>query len=244
MYCHNCGLHLGEAANFCPRCGADQGQATRDTGGIATPWIILALILLPPLGLLLMFTSSRWSNDTKWWVGGLFFAPLWTRFLWRRRWPPAVKVGLLSVLAVAYLLTVAAWTGASAAFWITVLTIIAVVFIVRSKGAQPREEAEGRTSQPALRAAVRAKLDSCHDLIAQIEGNTVLDLFPLSSPARQRYVQALELRAGAMDLYERANNERDLRAADARANEALRELTAAQDALWSGPDAGNVIPPP
>jgi hypothetical protein len=244
VYCRTCGFHIGDAAHFCPNCGANQDVPDRQSRGIATPWIILALILVPPLGLILMFTSSRWSEDTRWIVAGFFFAPLWTRFLWRLHWSRPVKIAVLGVLAVAYLATVWAWTGFTAAIWITLLTLVAVVLIVRSRGAQPRTD-EGETgSQGTLRAAVEAKLDSCHSLIAQIEQHTVFDFFPPASPARQQYLRALELRTDAMDLYEKARNPHELQTADARATEALNELKTAQDALWSDSSTGDTIPPP
>jgi hypothetical protein len=244
VYCRECGQQVPGDAKYCPNCGADQGAAGRGPKGIATPWIILALVLIPPLGLLLMFTSSRWSDDTKWIVAGFFFAPLWTRFLWQRRWSPAVKLGLLAALAAAQFVTVLAFTSLGVAVWISILTIIALVFILRSKGAQPRSKSDPAHGQAALRGAVQSKLDSCHDLIAQIEEHTVFDFFPMESPERQQYLAALEVRSEAMDLYEHAGSGSDLTAADARATEALNELKSAQDALWTKRDEGDSLPQP
>src|SRR5947209_16420548 len=99
MYCRNCGQQVPEDAKYCPSCGADQGTA--GNRGIATPWIVLALLLFPPLGIVLLFTSSRLSANTKWFLGGLFFTPLWARFLWQRPWPPATKLALLAAFTVA-----------------------------------------------------------------------------------------------------------------------------------------------
>jgi hypothetical protein len=191
-----------------------------------------------------MFTSSRWSDDTKWIVGGFFFTPLWARFLWQRQWPPVVKLGLLGAFLVAYSAAMVAFTGVTAAVWIVLVTIVALVFVLRSKGAQPRTPDAPATNQTSLRGRVQSKLDSCHDLIAQIEEHTVFDFFPMSSPERRQYLAALEVRAEAMELYEHADTGADLAAADARATEALNELKSAQDALWSKRDDGGTLPRP
>jgi hypothetical protein len=244
LYCRNCGQQVPADAKYCPSCGAEQGDATRRPKGIATPWIILALILFPPLGFLLMFTSSRWSDDTKWIVGGFFFTPLWVRFLWQRPWPPIVKLGLLAAFLAAYSVAMVAFTGTSAAVWIVLVTVVALFFILRSKGAQPRSPDAASTNQTSLRRLVQSKLDSCHDLIAQIEEHTVFDFFPMASPERRQYLAALETRAEAMELYEHADTGADLSAADTRATEALNELKSAQDALWAKRDDGGTLPQP
>jgi hypothetical protein len=244
LYCRDCGQPVPAGAKYCPGCGAEQGESIRRPKGIATPWIILALILFPPLGFLLMFTSSRWSDDTKWIVGGFFFTPLWARFLWQRQWPPAVKIGLLAAFLAAYAVVMVAIAGPSAAVWIVLVTVVALFFILRSKGAQPQSQAGTATGQTNLRSVVQSKLDSCHDLIAQIEEHTIFDFFPMSSPERRQYLAALEVRAEAMELYERADTGSDLAAADQRATEALNELTSAQDALWRKRDDGNALPQP
>jgi hypothetical protein len=188
-----------------------------------------------------MFTSSRWSDDAKWIVAGFFFTPLWARFLWQRRWSPTVKLGLLAAFLAAYFVAILAFTSLGAAVWISILTIIALFFIVRSKGAQPRPEGDPAAGRSALRSVVQSKLDSCHDLIAQIEEHTVFDFFPIDSPERQQYLAALEVRSEAMDLYEHAGSGSDLAAADARATEALNELKSAQDALWMKRDEGDSL---
>lgn len=244
MYCRNCGQQVPADAKYCPGCGAEQGDSIHRPKGIATPWIILALVLFPPLGFLLMFTSSRWSDDTKWIVGGFFFTPLWARFLWQRRWSPAVKLGLLAAFLAAYSVAMVAITGPTAAVWIVLVTVVALFFILRSKGAQPRARDEAAAWQSNLRGTVQAKLDSCHDLIAQIEEHTVFDFFPLPSPERRQYLAALEVRSEAMELYERADTGSDLAAADVRATEALNDLKSAQDVLWARRDVPDVLPPP
>lgn len=240
MYCRNCGRPVPADARYCPNCGADQDTGGNRASGLATPWIILALLLLGPLGLLLMFTTSRWKDDTKWIVAGFFFTPLWMRFLWRQPWSPALKLGLLAAFTAAYFVALLVFVHLTAAVWLTLLTIVALFFIVRSKGAQPRRAAEDGGRR--LREVVRAKLDSCHDLIAQIEQHTLFDFFPLSSPERRQYLAALETRSEAMDLYEHAATPGELQAADARATEALNELKSAQDALWMGRE--EPLPPP
>jgi hypothetical protein len=244
VYCRDCGQQVPEGAKYCPSCGADQGATGHHPKGIATPWIILALLLFPPLGLLLMFTSSRWSDNTKWIVAGFFFAPLWARFLWQRRWSPIVKLGLLAAFMAAGFVTVLAFRGLNAAVWIFILTIVTLFFIIRSKGAQPRAEGGTATGQTSLRGVVQSKLDSCHDVIAQIEEHTVFDFFPMTSPERRQYLAALEVRSEAMDLYEHAGTGPDLVAADARATEALNELKSAQDSLWTTRDEGDTFPQP
>lgn len=244
MYCRDCGRHIPADATYCPGCGANQGATGHRPKGIATPWIIVALLLFLPLGLLLMFTSSRWSDSRKWIVAGFFFPPLWARFLWQRRWPATVKLGLLAALVAAYGVSVLAFTGLSVAVWASILTIVTLFFVIRAKGAQPRAEGDTAPSQTSLRSAVQSKLDRCHDLIAQIEEHTVFDFFPMSSPERKQYLLALEVRSEAMELYEQASTGPDLAAADERATQALNELKAAQDALWTKRDEGDALPPP
>lgn len=243
MYCRECGRQVPVDAKFCPVCGADQSGLRSSPKGIATPWIILALVLMPPLGVALMFTSSRWSDDTKWFVAGLFFTPLWSRFLWQRQWSPAIKYGLLAAFMAAYFVAVLAFTSLQPAVWVSILTIIVLFFVLRSQGAQPRGTASAADDQTALRRAVQAKLDTCHDLIAEIEQHTVFELVPMDSAAHRHYLAALEARAEAMDLFDHAATGADLAAADVRTAEALQGLREAQDALWSLSDDGDVAPP-
>ena len=174
----------------------------------------------------------------------LLFTPLWARFLWQRQWPPVLKLGLLGAFLVAYFVAMTALTGFGAAIWILVLTVVALFFVLRAKGAQPRPKETASTGQRNLRGLVQSKLDSCHDLIAQIEEHTVFDFFPMSSPERRQYLAALEVRAEAMELYEHADTGPDLLAADTRATKALNELKAAQDALWAKRDDGGTLPQP
>jgi hypothetical protein len=233
VYCRDCGRPVPADARYCPSCGAEgEGAARRE--GISSAWIILAFLLFPPLGLLLMWTASRWSDDTKWFISGLFFTPLWMRFLWRQQWAVNVKLALLALFVLASLYAWFVIAGLTAAVWMTIVTVVALWFIVRAPGAQPRRK-EGASSEApaAMRRVVQARLESCHDLIAQIEGNTVLDFFPLSSPARQMYLRALEARSEAMNVYEQARTAPELEVANMLAGEALSELKAAQDALWS-----------
>lgn len=244
MYCRDCGQQVPEGARYCPNCGADQGATRHQPRGVATPWIILALVLFPPLGLLLVFTSSRWSDQAKWMVAGFFFTPLWARFLWQRRWPPTVKLALLAAFMAAYFLAILSFTGVGSAVFISILTIVTLFFVIRSKGAQPRAQADDGAGWTNLRGTVASKLESCHDVIAEIEEHTVFDFFPMASPERRQYLAALEARSEAMDLYERAHTDADLAAADARATEALHGLKAAQDSLWTGKDEGDALPRP
>ena len=144
---------------------------------------------------------------------------------------------------VAYFVAVLAFTSLTSAVWISILTVIVLFFVLRSKGAQPRGAAPATDDQTALRRAVQAKLGTCHDLIAEIEQHTVFELVPMDSSARRQYLAALEARSEAMDLFEHAATAADLAAADARATEALNGLREAEDALWTLSDDGDVVPP-
>ena len=67
MYCRHCGQPIPVDPTFCPRCGQPQGaQPAPVQGGINSAWIILAFIVFPPLGYILMWTSSHWSSAVKW----------------------------------------------------------------------------------------------------------------------------------------------------------------------------------
>jgi hypothetical protein len=76
---------------------------------------------------------------------------------------------------------------------------------------------------------IESKVDTCHDLIAQIERTLSIDLLPADAPARRQYMHALEMRSEAMALYERATSRPELLAADARLSRAIEELRTARD---------------
>lgn len=235
MYCRHCGRSIPNDAKYCPACGLEQDGGMRSGHPLPSAVIILALILLPPLGLLLMWTSSRWSDDTKWLVSGLFFAPLWLRFLWRAHWPVAVKLGAAGAFMIAFFLTLLVYAGRGVALWLTLATLVLLFVLFRSHFAHPSAAGEDTAERrlAARRQAVEATLDSCHAIIAEIEEHTVFDLFPPSSVQRRQYMEALEVRSHAMSLFQHAATQEDLAAAEARATEARNRLQSAQDGLWS-----------
>ena len=81
----------------------------------------------------------------------------------------------------------------------------------------------------AVREAIEEKLDECHDLIAEIEADLSLDLLPVGTPLRGRYVEALELRSTGQDLLRGATTRRELTMAENRIDRALRDLRLVRD---------------
>ena len=228
MYCHACGRPLPADAAFCPNCGTARIGAPVPPGPstIHPAWIALLLVLFPPVGLILMWTSSGWESDVKWAISGIFFPPLWLRFLWKVPWLPYALTALVALLLLGNVLA----EGLSIVAAVTILAVVAVLLVLVKPPARPRAPtSEGHPGR--LRQTIEGKLDAINDLVADIEGTVALDLLPAGSALHERYRRALDTRTEALHLLDRAVSPRELYAVDDRANRALHELRAVRDGL-------------
>jgi hypothetical protein len=233
MYCHACGGRIPAGSAYCSHCGAAQGHLPRDRSGTNSALVILALIFFFPLGLVLMWTSTDWNTDLKWAISALFFPPLWLRFLWKVPWLPYAVGALLAALTIQG----AVFGGISVVGAIAILTVITVILLFTLGMQRPRKRAGADMNEEQYRA-VEEKLDACDDLIADIEADLSLELLPIGSPERQRYVRALEMRSEGRELFQRAATPRELVAAEGRVTGALRELRALRNGIAGESDAG------
>ena len=225
MYCSQCGHQLTAGAAFCSRCGtAVGGGSIQQRSGMHSLVIALALIFMFPLGVLLMWTSSDWDPDVKWAITGLLFPPLWLRFLWKVPWLPyAVEALIAVILANAVIQDAFSPIGAVA------ILVAVVVFLAALK---PSPRGRRRADAPAmLRAQAESVLQSCHDLIADIEDTRAFDLAPAGSAIHRRYTLALEVRSEGAYLLEHARSEADVARAKARLDHAFQELRSVRDGL-------------
>lgn len=223
MYCRYCGSAIPADAAFCPHCGNSQPAKAVSKGGLPDWLIVALLIFVPPLGWILMWTSSRWKVDVK---AVVTFPPAWPILFWRLSWPPLQRLALIAALVAATVLWFGSVAGPTAATAILfVIVVIAALVIMTSR---PREAPD--TGLDQLRQMIESKVDTCHDLIDQIERTLAFDLLPSDSPVRSQYMHALEMRSEGMALFERATTRPDLVAADARLSRAMEELRTARDA--------------
>jgi hypothetical protein len=192
------------------------------------PSVLVALLLIffPPLGLILMWTSTDWSSDVKWGISGIFFPPLWLRFLWKVWWLPYAVGALLAAVT----LQGAIFGGLSVAGAVAILTIIAIVLLL-TLGSQRSGKQEVHDFGSQLRQTIDDKLDLCNNLIADIEADLSLELLPANNPARARYIRALEMRSQGQELFQRAATQPQLVEADTRISRALRELRSVRDGI-------------
>lgn len=230
LYCRKCGNPLAADAAFCQRCGAALQPPMTRSGSVNSALVIVALILFFPIGLYLMWAHSDWDADVKWGISGLLLPPLWTRFLWRARWPLAIKVLLAAaLLALVEVVDVEVFGIAGSGPAAILIINILVTFLVA------RSVMNVRSEHGDLRAIIESKLDTCHQLIAEVEAGGEMELLPAGSSLRRRYIQALEMRSEGMSLFEGAQSRPDLVAADARISRALDELRATRMAALSDP---------
>ncbi len=156
-------------------------------------------------------------------ISGLFFPPLWASFIWKTRWSFGTQIavsGLLLVL-IEVVNGLLFHFDASPLIGILLLNVLVIFLVVRSVRIIP----EDTSSQ---RHAVESRLDACDDLIVEIEEAMSLDRMAPDSPARQQYAHALEMRAEALHMFERAASEADLVAAESRAGRSLDGLRVTQ----------------
>lgn len=271
MYCRHCGARIPADSLFCPACGGRQTDAAPPRAGLDSAWIVLALILFFPLGLVLMWTHSTWSSNAKLAVTGLIFPPLWLVVIWRKmsREVQVALAGLLFPPLWGYLIWKRPWERALrlllivlldflGALWFShfwgvtgaIVSVILTAFITLAYLAEAGNGSGNRAEREAMRAlsrAIEAKLDSCHDLIAQIEDSHVFDFMPAGARERRQYVHALEMRSEGVRLFEQAESRPDLAAAEQRIEAALERLRRTRDEVTKDdralrdnrPDAGN-----
>lgn len=226
MYCHACGQVIPAGSLFCSHCGSTQQVAAPRRDTVPSVLVALALIFFPPLGLILMWTSTDWDSDVKWGISGLFFPPLWLRFIWRVWWLPYAIGGLLALAILRD-----ASDGLSTVSAVLLGLIALILFLTFNS--QRRTRFKRRTRLEGLRAAIERKLEYCHDLIAEIEGRQALGDTGVRR-LQSRYMAALEMRSQGNRLLEHARSRQELLAADHQISRALNEFRAIHDGLPDG----------
>jgi predicted nucleic acid-binding Zn ribbon protein len=224
MYCRYCGATIPADGAFCPQCGKAQDADVARKSGIPTWLIITLLIFFPPAGFILMWLSN-WKRWVKIFLTGFLFPPIWLLLLWEMPFSDEVKAGIITGLVAANSLWLAPVAGATATIAFLIVTVVLGTLWIQSIRRSKSVVDDGTA---ALRRMIDSKVDTCHDLIAEIEGTLAFDLLPSDSPLRRQYMHALEMRSEGMELYERAASRPDLVAADARLTRAVEELRTAR----------------
>ncbi|MDQ2745034.1 MAG: hypothetical protein M3Z66_22445 [Chloroflexota bacterium] len=158
---------------------------------------------------------------------GFVFPPLWSLVIWDQPWSRELRMALIAAIVVLNEVWIAHLTGSVTPVvgTLVVTVMLGMVWLSSMNRAAPADDSAD------LRRVIESKLNTCHEIIAQVEADLGPDLLPTQAPAQQRYRHALEMRAEAMDLFERAQNRPDLVVADARVAHALDALRAARDDL-------------
>ncbi len=221
MYCRGCGTALPEDALFCSTCGAAQNAVAIERSGRHTrrrargrgPYALAA--------------RSATRTHVRLALLGFVFPPLWSPIIWDQPWSPELRMALIAAMVVLNEVWIAHLTGSVTPVvgTLVVTVMLGMVWLSSMNRAAPADDSAD------LRRVIESKLDTCHEIIAQVEADLVPDLLPTQAPAQQRYRHALEMRAEAMELFERAQNRPDLVVADARVTHALDALRAARDDL-------------
>lgn len=104
-------------ARVAPRTPSSSRYPARSS--VATPWVIAWLVLLPPLGLVIVWTASTWSRRAKQYVTGIFVWPLaaWV-FLRENRMSQVLltaMVTLVWIVSIAAIVNMFASVGGSGA---------------------------------------------------------------------------------------------------------------------------------
>jgi hypothetical protein len=193
--------------------------------------VVLSLLFFPPFGFVLLWAATDWPSDVKWAVSGIFFPPLWLRFLWKVDWLPYVAGALLA----GFVADKAIFGPLSAGGAIAIILLIAVILLVTFGVQRSRERAQEPDLTP-LRRAIEEKLDLSNEIIAQIEADRSLDLVPARLPIHDRYMEALNLRSQGQERFARAAALADLVEANYRLEGALAGLRSIQRELS---DEGN-----
>ncbi|MGI8825924.1 MAG: hypothetical protein ACR2JC_09805 [Chloroflexota bacterium] len=146
---------------FCPGCGASQ-HLPAPRSSVPAGIIAALLLLMPPIGLILMWTSSAWDDDVKWAISGIFFPPLWLRFLWKISWLPAAVMALIALA----LTDAVVQGGMSVVGAIAIVAMVAMILLLIRPSQRKAQSVEG--SGVSLRHLVEGKLAACDDVIADL----------------------------------------------------------------------------
>lgn len=230
VYCRNCGHAIPADAHFCPHCGAAQHPFAHSATDVPDWVAIMALIFFFPVGLILMWAGTRWSLNVKLTLTGFLFPPLWFvvlgRLLWRVPWSRQTKA--IAVVATAAVLTLffLGVGSSSAALWTVLVCVIVGVLWVMTAPTQRKSKQDPNAN---VRRAIESDLDTCNDLIVEIEDELTSHPLEDDDPMLAQYVRALEMRTQAVDLLEQAHTRPDLVAVETRAARAIDALRATRD---------------
>lgn len=231
VYCRNCGSALPSNARFCSDCGAAVRGAARS--GDVPEWMVAgALLVFFPLGIPLMWAGTRWSTDVKLAITAFFFPPLWfvvlARQIWKIAWSRQAKIALVVTIVAVLGLFMLRLGSVTAAVWVAgVLAVLGTLWVMTSPSGRASKDAP----EDGLRRVIETNLDTCHDLIAQIEDELTRRPLDTTDPTMGRYRRALEMRTEGADLLERARTRPDLVAAEARISRSMDDLRATRDHL-------------
>lgn len=138
-----------------------------------------------------------------------------------------VRIGLPLAVALALLLLLAISVATDGIGLLALLALFGAATLIFVSGRGSRSA--GRSVD--LHATIAEKLDTCHTLIAEIEGTIGIDLLPSNSPLMRDYAAALEARAEGWDRFEHATTRAELAEADRVVDRALNGLRRTRDAL-------------
>lgn len=178
---------------------------------LSTTALVLWLVLFFPVGLVLMWTRSAWSQDTRWAVSGAYCWPLWWWFVRRTEWSRNRRGLVAAALVGGYVLV---FTPA-APVALLCIGIPGFIWAMRSRQpeAAPESESTVSASAPSI-DEIEAKLTHCDTLVCDIERSVVIDLLPADSSGHALYHQGLQLRSQGAEILGKSASEQDLARAD------------------------------
>ena len=222
MYCRSCGTALPEDALFCSKCGAAQDAVAIERSGRRP-----RRRARPRGGPHSLAARSPTRRHVRLALLGFVFPPLWSPIIWDQPWSRELRMALVAAIVVLNEVWIAHLTGSVTPVvgTLVVTVMLGMVWLSSMDRAAPADDSAD------LRRVIESKLDTCHEIITQVEADIVPDLLPAQAPAQRRYRHALEMRAEGMELFERAQTRPDLVAADARVTHALDALRTVRDDL-------------
>lgn len=215
MYCRGCGTALPEDALFCSKCGAAQNAVAIENSGSR-----LRRQARPRSGPYSLTARSPRRRHVRLGLLGFVFPPLWSPIIRDQLWSRELRMKLIAAIVVLNEVWIAHLTGhvKPVVGTLAVTVVLGMVWLSSMNRAAPADDSAD------LRPVIESKLDTCHEIIAQVEADLLPDLLSTQAPAQQRYRHALE-------LFERGQNRPDLVVADARGRHALDALRVARDDL-------------